>query len=85
VDPTQSQRLQYTSSSTFRKPDKPSPATAVDFMYDSGKNHYENKLRYYDLRIKHEILIRGTTGGPPLGNQLGTTSLKMISMIINDH
>ena len=45
MDPTQSQRLQYTSSSTFRKPDKPSPATAVDFMYDSGKT--QNDENYF--------------------------------------
>ena len=45
MDPTQSQRLQYTSSSTFRKPDKPSPATAVDFMYDSGKN--SDDVKYF--------------------------------------
>ena len=51
MDPTQSQRLQYTSSSTFRKPDKPSPATAVDFMYDSGKNHYGKKLFSYNLAL----------------------------------
>ena len=44
----------------------------------------KNKLRYYDLRIKHEILIQATTGGP-LGHQLGTTSLKMILMITNNH
>jgi len=69
VDPTQSQRLQYTSSSTFRKPDKPSPATAVDFMYDSGKNHYEKKKLFsYNLALFMEakFLLR-----PPLANYKG--------------
>ena len=44
VEPTQSQRLLYTSSSTFRNPIKPSPATSEDFMYDSGE---QNNSLYY--------------------------------------